>query len=189
MYFLDLNVEYNLVIFLQDKNPDYNEIFYVNITSVVLLDVDKSVSSFSPPLINPTKRTVQVVITEVLQSNGIIEFPATNNFSMSVDEKSGNLQIPVLRHNGSDGFVGAYFNVIYKTADSSDVFPSSGTISFATNETSQSIVLSVNDDDIPELTECVVVELTKPVGGAAIGQRNMFTIFIKENDYPYGLFG
>lgn len=172
---------------LQDKDASFNEIFFVNITRVQFLD--KRIDSVVQPIINKDKQLVQIVITEVIQNNGVIEF--NSSAVISVDEDIGILKVPVIRHHGLDGSVGIYFELIYKTRgmNSLDVHPRTGSASFAPNETTTAINVTIVDDDLPELMESFEIQLTKPVGGATIGQQRRADVRIQENDYPYGLFG
>ncbi|XP_057301693.1 adhesion G-protein coupled receptor V1-like isoform X2 [Hydractinia symbiolongicarpus] len=168
-----------------DGKIDFNEIFYVKLTHVKLTSND-SITSQAPPLLDVNHASVQVVITEVVQQNGVIEFQSPN--SVFVTENVGMLKIPLIRTHGADATVGIYFELVFLTADTEDVSLEKGTVTFAANETRKFIPLNIIDDDLPELREEFLIVLTKPVGGAVIGQFNNITVAIESNDFPYGLF-
>ena len=65
----------------------------------------------------------------------------------------------------------------------------SGVVTFNAGESRSEINLTIVNDVVPEFREIFIVELTKPVGGASIGDRRTVDVIIEENDYPFGLFG
>ena len=130
---------------------------------------------------------VQVVITESVQANGIKSFGDTSH--ISVREDAGILRIPVFRVNGTDSTVGAYYRIQFRNATSTDVGHVSGVVTFNAGESRSEINLTIVNDDVPEFREMFIVELTKPVGGATIGDRRTVDVVIEENDYPFGSFG
>ena len=65
----------------------------------------------------------------------------------------------------------------------------SGVVTFNAGESRSEINLTIVNDVVPEFREIFIVELTKPVGGASIGNRRTVDVIIEENDYPFGLFG
>ena len=67
--------------------------------------------------------------------------------------------------------------------------PLNGIIMFSANETLRNITFTVNNDEIPELTEYFIVELTKPLGGVKLGVKDRVEVIIEANDYPFGLIG
>ncbi|XP_004678196.1 PREDICTED: G-protein coupled receptor 98 [Condylura cristata] len=80
----------------------------------------------------------------------------------------------------------------------SDIFPTSGVISFSEGQALSTITLTVLADDSPELSEMVIVTLNHittegvvdPSKGATIDQeRNKSVITTLPNDSPYGLVG
>ncbi|MBZ3889709.1 G-protein coupled receptor 98, partial [Sciurus carolinensis] len=79
-----------------------------------------------------------------------------------------------------------------------DIFPTSGVISFTEGQALSTITLTVIADDIPELSEVVIITLTRiategiedPSKGATIDQkRNKSMITTLPSDSPYGLVG
>lgn len=47
--------------------------------------------------------------------------------------------------------------------------------------------IGIEDDKVPEIDEPILVELTNPAGGAAIGQFDHVTVIVKANDHVAGL--
>ncbi|XP_066912895.1 adhesion G-protein coupled receptor V1-like isoform X2 [Clytia hemisphaerica] len=168
-----------------DKNADFNEVFLVNLTSVELLTSDPSIIGHDPPTIDRNRDITQVVITETLKSNGVISFE--NKRIIHVSEDVGILQIPLIRTNGSDSAVGVYYRLYHINTTGDDLSIISGIASFEDGQTRSNITIRIKNDDLPELIEMFMVKLTKPVGGASIGDQDTLEIVINENDYPYGL--
>lgn len=140
-----------------------------------------------PPVINNDLATIQVVITELILNNGIIEFTGTK--LIYVEENIGSVKIPVLRRSGFDSSVGIHYEVIFNIASTEDIIQRDGALTFGQNETLKYITINIIDDGVPELIEDFSVKLTKPLGGVTIGNENEVIVYIKANDYPYGLFG
>ena len=176
---------YYLSAHLQDNNTDFNEVFGVQILSVQLIEGDQNYK-YNPPSVDPSSSLVQVIITESVQANGIISFGNTTH--VSVREDVGTLRIPVFRVNGMDSTVGAYYRIQFQNATTADIGHVSGVVTFDAGESRSEINLTIVNDGIPEFRETFIVELTKPVGGATIGDRRTVDVIIKENDYPFGLF-
>lgn len=157
----------------------------MNITYVSLVSATSNLSS--PPIIDQTRSLLQVVITEVVFNNGVIEFQSNK----LVFEEKGDVMIiiPVLRHSGFDGSVGAYYELASKNISTEDVKPLNGIIMFSANETLRNITFTMNNDEVPELTEYFMVELTKPLGGVKLGEQDRVEVIIEANDHPFGLIG
>ena len=157
----------------------------MNITHVSLVGTTSNLSS--PPIIDETRSMLQVVITEVVFNNGVIEFQS-NKLAFK-EEGDIIINITVLRHSGFDGSVGAYYKLASKNISAGDVEPLNGIITFSANETLRNITFTINNDEIPELTEYFIVELTKPLGGVKLGVKDRVEVIIEANDYPFGLIG
>ena len=157
----------------------------MNITHVSLVGTTSNLSS--PPIIDETRSMLQVVITEVVFNNGVIEFQS-NKLAFK-EEGDIIINITVLRHSGFDGSVGAYYKLASKNISAGDVEPLNGIIMFSANETLRNITFTIINDEIPELTEYFIVELTKPLGGVKLGVKDRVEVIIEANDYPFGLIG
>ena len=129
---------------------------------------------------------LQVVITEFVFNYGVIEFQSNK---LVFEEDDVMINVPVLRHSGFDGSVGAYYELASKNISTEDVEPLTGILMFSANETMRNITFTINNDEVPELTEYFIVELTKPLGGVKLGVQNRVEVIIEANDYPFGLIG
>ena len=171
----------------QDNNTNFNEVFGVTLTNVQLVNNSYPNSKYNPPSVDALSRNIQVVIAESVKSNGVISFNSTWQ-PISVNESIETLRIPVYRTNGTGNAVGAYYRILFHNASEEDVNPIEGVVYFGNGVSTSEIVLSIVNDDEPELREMFIVEITKPVGGALIGSPNNLDVFIEQNDHPYGLF-
>lgn len=124
--------------------------------------------------------------TSELSAPVAIAFPGSIAFQSATQpagEAAGTVTITVTRGGGSDGTV----TVDYATSDGTAVAPgdytaASGTLTFADGVTSQTIVVPVVDDALPEADETFTVTLTNPTGGATIGPAATTTVTILDND-------
>ena len=90
--------------------------------------------------------------------------------SYTVNEPDGSVTITVQRTGGSEGTV----TVNYTTVNGSAVAPGdyttqSGTLTFGPGVTTQTIVVPIVSDAIPEPSEAFNVQLSVPTGGATLG--------------------
>jgi predicted extracellular nuclease/Ca2+-binding RTX toxin-like protein len=99
----------------------------------------------------------------------------------------------VLRSGGSDGAVGASWTLdapgganLADLVDFAPGQPTSGTISFADGETSQTITILVQGDVTFEADETFLVSLSAPTGGAAIGNANGTGTITNDDPAPAG---
>jgi len=79
------------------------------------------------------------------------------------------------------------FAVDYSTGEGTatagaDYTSRSGTLSFASGESTKSIILSILNDSLIEGDESVIVTLSNPSGGVAIGNQSFATIVIGDDD-------
>src|SRR5262249_36030961 len=100
-------------------------------------------------------------------------------------EDSGSFNISVTRTNGSAGTV----TVNYATADATATAPfdyttMSGTLVFNDGETSKSISIPINDNNLPEGSHYLTISLSNPSGGAVLGNITKAQLSIQDNDYP-----
>jgi hypothetical protein len=111
---------------------------------------------------------------------GTLRFSAE---TYDVNESAGTRQITVQRVNGSSGAVSVAFAVTGGTAESNDfsLSPTSGVLNFANGVTSQTITVNITNDSAVEDDETVVLRLSNPTGGAALG-RAQATLTILDND-------
>ncbi|MFB2897894.1 beta strand repeat-containing protein, partial [Aerosakkonemataceae cyanobacterium BLCC-F50] len=65
-----------------------------------------------------------------------------------------------------------------------DFNPTTQTINFLANETSKTVTISINDDNLSEGIENFTVSLANPSSGISIGTQNTATVQIIDNDVP-----
>jgi predicted extracellular nuclease/Ca2+-binding RTX toxin-like protein len=101
--------------------------------------------------------------------------PLVSVSDVSVNEAAGTMTFTVTRANLAAGA----FTIDYATADGtalagSDYTATSGTLSFADNQTTATVTVAINNDGTPELNETLFLNLSNPTGvtiadGQAVG--------------------
>ncbi len=100
-----------------------------------------------------------------------------------VRESAGNAVVTVVRDGGSTGPISVGFATSDGTATAgSDYTTASGTLNFASGETSRTFVIPVREDSLAEDTEFFNVILSNPSGGANLGQAIQGQIYILDNE-------
>ncbi|OWK12555.1 hypothetical protein Celaphus_00003868, partial [Cervus elaphus hippelaphus] len=139
---------------------------------------------------------VQITILSNDDAYGVVGF-AQNSLYKQVEEMDQDslITLNVERLKGTYGRI----TVAWEADGSiSDIFPTSGVISFSEGQALSTITLTVLADDLPELSEIVIVTLIRiitegvedPSKGATIDQkRNKSVITTLPNDSPHGLVG
>ncbi len=125
---------------------------------------------------------------DVAANPGKFEFSAAK---YSVSEAGGMLNVTVNRVGGSDGAV----TVQYSTGDGAagasynqyawggaQYGSKSGTLSFASGETSKTFSIPINDNSSASLDKFFTVSLKNPVGGATLGAIAKAVVTIVEDD-------
>jgi CSLREA domain-containing protein len=117
--------------------------------------------------------------TNAVQS-GTIQFSSA---AYTVGEGDGNASIIVTRSGGTDGDVSVHYATSDVAADSSDYTSQSGTFTWAASDAStRTITVPINDDSIYEGNEDFNVDLDTPGGGSILGSPNGAVVNIIEND-------
>lgn len=127
-----------------------------------------------------TNATVTILDNDEPGTAGLLQFSAT---SVVVGESSATVTLTVTRTDGKAGEV----SVDYSTGDGSaegelDYAPTSGTLIFPANVTSQTFTIGIVNDNLDETNETFEVHLDNPGGGASLGTRNVATVGITDND-------
>ncbi|KAM9694992.1 adhesion G-protein coupled receptor V1 [Trichechus inunguis] len=179
---------------------DREAIIVVNILDDVVPEEEES---FRVQLKNPKGGAeigingyVKITIVSNDDAYGIVAFAQNSLYKQVEEMEQDNLvTLNVERLKGTYGRI----TVAWETDGSiSDVFPTSGVISFSEGQALSTITLTVLADDVPELSRVVTVTLigitTEGVEdlskGATIDQkRNKSVITTLPNDSPYGLVG
>ncbi|CAH6787485.1 Adgrv1 [Phodopus roborovskii] len=175
------------------------------IIAVNILDdtVPEEEESFRVQLKNPKggaeigiNSYVRVTVLSNDDAYGVIAF-AQNSLHKQVEEmeRDSLVTLNVERLKGTHGRI----TVAWEASGSiSDVFPTSGVISFTEDQALSTITVTVLADDLPELSEAVTVTLTRivtegvedPSKGATIEEnRSKSVLTILPNDSPYGVVG
>ncbi len=104
---------------------------------------------------------------------------------VTVNEADGTMTFTVTRTNANAGA----FTVDYATANGTatagvDYAATSGTLSFAANQVSQTVTVTINDDATPELDETVFLNLSNATGGAIIADGQGVGTIVNDDGTP-----
>nr|XP_001918372.2 G-protein coupled receptor 98 [Equus caballus] len=139
---------------------------------------------------------VKITILSNDDAYGVVGFAQNSLYKQVEEMEQDNLvTLNVERIKGTYGHI----TVAWEAGGSvSDIFPTSGVISFSEGQALSAVTLTVLADDVPEVSETVIITLTSittegvedPSKGATIDQkRNKSVITALPNDSPYGLVG
>nr|XP_014349406.1 PREDICTED: G-protein coupled receptor 98 [Latimeria chalumnae] len=181
--------------------PDDQEL--VIAINIIDDEVPEQEESFTVRLTNPKggaevgfNGRVTVVVPPNDDAYGIIAV-AQNSLVLQVEEmeRDNTITLSIERLKGTYGQVTVRWSADGST---SDIFPTSGVVTFSEGQVLSTISLTVLADDIPEVAETVTVTLTdvttfgvlQPAKGAVIdGIRRKAMLTILANDSPYGVVG
>lgn len=111
---------------------------------------------------------------------GALQFDAA---AYTANENQGSIVITVARTGGNAGTVSVNYATSNGTATAgSDYIASSGTLTFADNETSKTFLIPLLDDIAIENAETVTLTLSDPTGGATLANPSIATLTINSND-------
>ena len=156
-------------------------------------------------LSTPSSATLTILDDEISSSSSSSAAPSssgaaatsstTNAFVFSahayeVSEASGSLVVTVNRLGSTSGGV----SVNYATSDSTakagtDYTVASGTLTFATGETSKTFTVSVTDDGNIEGNKLLNLKLSAPTGGVTLGNPSAAILTIGDNEITSYGFG
>jgi hypothetical protein len=168
------------------------------------INSDSSITAITPPGTNGTAVNVTVQSpygTSVVSSGSRFTFSQTSdqdpeppppnlnpgefNFasgSFVVAENAGTVTLPVRRLFGSDGQASVSYIVTAVTAGSQTILSQTGTITFESGQTSQDVVLSVQDDTLANGDQNFTVTLADPTGEATLGQLSNAALKVVDNE-------
>ncbi|XP_069819007.1 adhesion G-protein coupled receptor V1 isoform X3 [Dendropsophus ebraccatus] len=204
--FADVSVKFKAVPITATAGEDYS----VASSDVVLLEGETSKAvpiyiindinpeveeSFRVMLLNQT--TGGALVGDITEAIIVIEasddpygsfvFQVT---SVSVDEPEFStvpVSLPVIRNAGTLGnVVVQWVATINGKIASDDLQVASGNISFAAGQTVRTLILEIMPDNVPEIEEVILIQLTGASNGGTIGQEGVAKIIIPPNDNPYG---
>ncbi|MFC0212413.1 Calx-beta domain-containing protein [Paenibacillus chartarius] len=112
--------------------------------------------------------------------HGKVEFDSDN---AGVQEGEGTVTLIVNRVEGYDGDIAVTYSTSDGSASSgSDYEAATGTIRFASGETSKTVTIPVYDDSEIENNENFTVTLSNPTNGAALGSIPSIDVTVLDND-------
>jgi hypothetical protein len=123
--------------------------------------------------------TFQIIIADN-DSGGTVQFGQT---SLTVVETDASVVVQVVRAAGAASGV----TVDYDTADGTatagaDYVGSSGTVTFAAGDNSESVAIPLLDDADDDGTETFTVVLSNPGGGATLGSNTVCQVTVLDNE-------
>ncbi|PFX17387.1 G-protein coupled receptor 98 [Stylophora pistillata] len=187
----------NITITIPDDNqPELGEVFDVVLEHVELVGQPSPV--FPPQLGGNQRAAVTIVMSD--DAHGLIVIKAlssdqgTDGSRMTVNETENFLvHLVIERHKGTIGQISVKIEVLQNDASAgSDFIASEPIFTFADKDnSSQNYLLTIKDDNIPEIDEEFVIKLVNPTGGARVapGLGNNVTIIIQANDGVAGQVG
>ncbi|XP_075324846.1 adhesion G-protein coupled receptor V1 [Odontesthes bonariensis] len=184
-----------VTLHIQDDHlPEGPEMFFVNITDVVLVNlsaVDYTIRESGLQLDQPPGvgniSSVVVIILQNDNAEGILEF-MQDYIYFTVEEDAGTVLIPVVRRVGSYGTVSA--NFISRGLSATPVLDyilNNGSVTFANGQNISYINITVIDDLDSEHAEIFEVLLVGATGGAVLGSQNVARVTIGKSDSPNGV--
>eukprot|EP00118_Oscarella_pearsei_P022727 m.265821 g.265821 ORF g.265821 m.265821 type:complete len:6112 (+) comp40493_c2_seq23:779-19114(+) len=173
-----------------DDVPEIGEFFFVNLTSVSLMNFSSN-ATIPHPRIGKNFFS-QIEIQENDNFRGIFVFSVNRNDdgTVHVDENAGIFLITVERTSGTFGLVGCSWTVTQGTAVGSgvDFSLSDGTLRWSPGDRFKTIPVQIVNDNIPEIGETFTVRLESPTDGARLGDDAAVTVTIAKNDDANGRF-
>ena len=120
---------------------------------------------------------------------GALQFSAS---TFSVSEGGRQAAVTITRAGGTDGAVSVDFNTSDGTAvagslrtnlrGGGDYQQTSGTVTFSDGQTSQTVMVPINNDLQIENSETIHLTLSNSTGGATLGSQNTALLTILDND-------
>ncbi|XP_076465116.1 adhesion G-protein coupled receptor V1-like isoform X2 [Babylonia areolata] len=157
--------------------------------------IQASPTSVGDGEISPTAGKVVLTVQKYGDPNGIIEFTDVALVLRELQEPGSEpqeLRFPVKRQTGtgSEGALQIHWEVRGPVGPVRDVSPQNGTLLLADSVRQGQIILQILPDDVPELTEEFILQITGVEGGADLNEGASLSKFrITYNDNPHGLIG
>ena len=108
-----------------------------------------------------------------------------NTSSVTVNESAGTITVDVdiLDQNANPTTVDVVLGTSTATDGDDFTYTSPTTVTFPANSnTTQTVILTIIDDAIVELSEDIVLGLQNPTNGALVGTNDSYTVTITDND-------
>ena len=158
--------------------------------SVASLQVPETEESFTVGLMSATNggRLAVENTFAVLTVNQNDDAIVVTNAAEEAAEGSA-LTLRISRGGRANGIAAVEFMVTSLSADADDyIVLTPSPVTFADGQTSAQVMVSIADDDIPEIDEEFQMMLLSTTGDAVIRQPDMTTVIISANDDPMGVF-
>jgi hypothetical protein len=104
--------------------------------------------------------------------------------AFSANESAGTFQLVITRTGGTAAGASAQYAVTggSATGGGTDYTLAAGTVTFAANQTTRNVPLTIVNDTLDEANETLVVTLSAPGGGAALGSPAVTTVTLLDDD-------
>jgi hypothetical protein len=174
-------VDFNYNAGVEDWNPGELgvEFFAYSVVPDTLDEGDEtivfSLSNPSSGLALASPSTVTVTIRDD-DEGGVVQFQAPVQV---FPEDAGSAAVVVTRTAGAASHASVQFATAGASATSGvDFLPTSGTLTFAADETVRIIHVPILEDEVQELSEVFTVTLSNPGGGASLGTFSVVQVVI-----------
>lgn len=119
------------------------------------------------------------IVAADIAPGGVIEFVA---LGYSVSEAAPNVPIQVRRTGDTTRSVTVNYGATSGTANAGDYTPPAGKLTFGVGETAKFFTVTIRPDTVPEDDETVLLSLSAPTGGAALGAQANAILTIMNED-------
>lgn len=151
-----------------------------------------TLSSVSAGIVSSLNKA-SIIINENDDARGVFEFTALTGSVVEgtiTDPATVSYNCTVFRNRGLFGTVSVQVSTLAGTAGTpQDFVPFTTPLTFTEGQAYNWVILTVNNDDVPEIDETLTLQLQVPTGGARIeSTKNTSVITILENDDARGIF-
>lgn len=152
------------ITILPDVTPELNQVFAVDLLSVVLTTGQASQTSNNPKLGQNRTGTVTILRNDKAHGEFIVYVSSTRQQSVRVNEqRSFAVQLTVERLFSAIGTVTVTLSTVPLTAVAGDFDALRSTLSFADGASSNTIPVVINQDTIPETDESFNVSMAERI--------------------------
>ncbi|XP_072270059.1 adhesion G-protein coupled receptor V1 [Pyxicephalus adspersus] len=144
--------------------------------------------------VDPKAGNVTLIIQKFGDPNGIVKFAAESLLRKNYTEPQTtdgplNITFPINRVQGTQGNITVFWKLTSQSDITGDFSVTSGWVAIPDKENIAEIVIQLLPDDVPELDELCMLQLTSVEGGADLdGARSVLWFTVLANDDPHGVF-
>ncbi|XP_068782490.1 adhesion G-protein coupled receptor V1 [Struthio camelus] len=144
--------------------------------------------------IDPRATNITLIIQKFGDPNGIVQFAPESLSEKNFTEPSSvegpqSITLFVRRVQGTLGSIKVYWEICSDSNITGDFLQTEGSVVMADQQSTAEIIIYLLPDDVPELDENYVVQLTSVEGGADLDQeKRILKISVFANDDPHGVF-